>query len=327
MKIKLAFIFLLVPFFISCKNNNIYSDLKYWAISENENKNKIDTFFINTTSVTKKNTNNEYNMSFGDEICNQRFYQNVISEKGLYDAKTNFYAPYYRQTVIESYTQLNRQEREIYINIAYEDVKNAFDYYLKNINKGNGIILAGFSQGADLALRLVKDFSKDKSFTSKLVCCYAIGWQVSDEYLNKLSNDIHFATCDKDINSIVSFDCENAKTNENIILFKAEKTNSINPLTWTRDNNLADESLNIGAKFYNSHGEDITSTKPRTKFSARIKENRGTIEVNLTDDKIDQDNFPCKPFDYGYFHVYDWQFFYSNIKENVLTRINTYLNK
>lgn len=75
------------------------------------------------------------------------------------------------------------QEREPYLEIAYNDVREAFLYYLEHYNEGNPIVLAGFSQGADMCLRLLKDVFEDDSLQERLVACYAIGWQISDEEL------------------------------------------------------------------------------------------------------------------------------------------------
>ena len=41
---------------------------------------------------------------------------------------------------------------------AYKDVSDAFAYYLENENDGRPIILAGFSQGADMVYRLMEEY-------------------------------------------------------------------------------------------------------------------------------------------------------------------------
>ena len=80
----------------------------------------------------------------------------MFMEKGIYDEDARFFAPYYRQAGLNAY-ELSAEEREPYLDSAYEDVKDAFLYYLENYNDGRPIILAGFSQGANLSIRLLKD--------------------------------------------------------------------------------------------------------------------------------------------------------------------------
>lgn len=63
---------------------------------------------------------------------------------------------------------LEKESREVYLDQAYKDVVDAFEYYLKNFNNGNKIILAGFSEGADMCLRLLKDFISDDDFYENL---------------------------------------------------------------------------------------------------------------------------------------------------------------
>ena len=42
--------------------------------------------------------------------------------------------------------------------IAYRDISAAFRWYLDNMNEGRGLILAGFSQGAEMCLELLKEY-------------------------------------------------------------------------------------------------------------------------------------------------------------------------
>ena len=59
---------------------------------------------------------------------------------------------------------------------AYDDIAEAFRYYLENENKGRPIVLAGFSQGADMCYRLLADYFGTEDMQEKLVAVYALGW-------------------------------------------------------------------------------------------------------------------------------------------------------
>ena len=56
---------------------------------------------------------------------------------------------------INAYT-LSEDQREKARDVAYADVSAAFRWYLDNKNDGHGIILAGFSQGGEMCLELMK---------------------------------------------------------------------------------------------------------------------------------------------------------------------------
>jgi predicted esterase len=69
------------------------------------------------------------------------------------------YAPYYRQAVMAVYSHdgLDKANWEPYMETVYKDISASFDWYLANLNEGRPIILAGFSQGADMCLRLLEE--------------------------------------------------------------------------------------------------------------------------------------------------------------------------
>lgn len=88
-------------------------------------------------------------MPLSDGEARESFLGATNMEKGIYDAESRFFAPYYRQAGLSVY-ELPAEEREPYLALAYEDVCAAFDYYLEHYNEGRPIIVAGFSQGADM---------------------------------------------------------------------------------------------------------------------------------------------------------------------------------
>ena len=72
-------------------------------------------------------------------------------------------------------------------DVDAEDVKNAFEYYLKNENKGRPIIIASHSQGTTHAIRLLKEFFDGKDLSKQLVCAYLVGMGVKKDSYEKLS--------------------------------------------------------------------------------------------------------------------------------------------
>ena len=56
-------------------------------------------------------------------------------EKGIYDDNARFFAPYYSQADLNVYT-LPVADRAQYLEIAYEDVSDAFEYYMEHYNEG-----------------------------------------------------------------------------------------------------------------------------------------------------------------------------------------------
>ena len=298
-----------------CKQEeNRYEDEKLWAFQEIEEDHEYDTFFLGPACTTGKleapmlDLNNEVHLS--------KFSGAVKMNKGIYDEETRFFAPYYREALLCVYT-LSAEEREPYLEEAYKDVKEAFEYYLNNLNNGNKIILAGFSEGADMCLRLLNDYVGSNKFYKKFVCCYAIGSAVTDEYLNSHKR-LKFAEGETDLKVIISFNTEDPDTTSTLFVSENEYSYSINPLTWKRDNEVADKSLNKGAVFLNSYGEVVSKVEAFT--GCYIDDKRGTLKV--TDVLKDDYNSMKDLMGDGSFHLYDYQFFFENLKENVSKRIN-----
>ena len=240
-------------------------------------------------------------------------------EKGIYDAESRFFAPYYRQAGLSVY-ELPAEEREPYLALAYEDVRAAFDYYLEHYNEGRPIIVAGFSQGADMCLRLLKDRFADEEVNRLLVACYAIGWSITEEEIAEYPH-LRFASGEDDTGVIISFNSEAESVTDSILIPEGTRTLAINPLNWRTDSTPAGKETNLGACFTNYSG-DIVSEIPQLT-GAYIDPVRGALKV--TD--VTPEEYPpgLSIFPEGVYHLYDYQFFYRNLQQNVAVRLDAYL--
>ncbi len=302
----------------TAKQENIYAKAENWAYLETDTSDKeADVFFICPTVYGGDSEN--CNMALDDEETRQSFLGATNMEKGIYDTDCRFFAPYYRQVGLSVY-QMDVQDREQYLEIAYEDVKQAFEYYMENYNDGRPIVLAGFSQGADMCIRLLKDCFADEEVKDLLVACYAIGWSISEEELQE-NEHLKFAQGETDVGVIVSFNSEAEDVSDSLLIPAGTKTLAINPLNWKTDGTPADKSLNKGACFTDYDG-NITSEIPQLT-GAYIDDVRGALKV--TD--VTSEEYPpvLSIFESGVYHLYDYQFFYRNLQENVSARIANYL--
>ena len=240
-------------------------------------------------------------------------------EKGIYDDEARFFAPYYRQAGLNAY-ELPAEEREPYLQAAYEDVKDAFAYYLENYNGGRPIILAGFSQGADLCIRLLKDCFADEEVNELLVACYAIGWSITAEELAEYPQ-LRFASGEDDTGVIISFNSEAEGITDSLTIPAGTRTLAINPLNWKTDGTPAGKEENLGACFTDYSGNIVTEIPQLT--GAYIDAERGALKV--TD--VTPEEYPpvLSIFEDGIYHLYDYQFFYRNLEENVGVRLDAYL--
>ena len=297
-----------------------YSKPENWAYFDAETEGRdADVFFI--CPSVYGGSDDACNMSLSDQETKESFFGAINMEKGIYDQNSRFFAPYYRQIGLNVY-EMPEEDREPYLVIAYEHVKDAFEYYWETCNDGRPIILAGFSQGADMCLRLMKDFFAQDDRMEQLVACYAIGWRVTEDDLQEFPH-LKMASGESDTGVIVSFNSEAETVTDSLMIPAGTRTLAINPLNWKTDSTFADKSLNKGACFTDYSGSILTEIPELT--GAYLDPIRGALKVP----DVSPADYPAglSIFTDGIYHLYDYQFFYRNLQENVQTRIRTYMQQ
>lgn len=174
-----------------------YSDKDSWAVlPENipdeistfnidKNKKEADVFFIYPTLIDSRNQR-EWNSDIWDEDIRN----DVINRPVKYQASAwldagNLYVPYYRQAHIRVFNDKFRVDGDKALNLAYNDIKEAFSYYLENFNNDKPFIIASHSQGTVHAKRLIAEFIDGKELQKKLIAAYLVGIKVfEDEFKN-----------------------------------------------------------------------------------------------------------------------------------------------
>ena len=150
----------------------------------------------------------------------------------LLSGRMNYYAPYYRQCSLQSFT--NDSMATARLPLAMGDVRRAFAYYLSHENHGRPFVLAGFSQGAMIALQLLKEM--DDATYHRMVAAYIIGWSIPQEVVDadggkrirpaRRADDTGVTIC---YNSVRSPSCS---------LFPRSAA-AINPVNWRTDDEPA----------------------------------------------------------------------------------------
>jgi hypothetical protein len=192
---------------------------------------------------------------------------------------------------------------------AYADVKNAFLYFLNNENKGRPLIIAAHSQGTIHAGRLIKELVERSPLKERLIAAYLIGIGVPDQFFDVLPvcNDEKATGC------FLSWRSFRYGYTPRFIQEEAFKAAVVNPLTWTTDPAIASKEKHRGAILYK-----FNSVFPHT--------NDAQIAGNML--WLHKPKFPGS-FLYRIrnYHIGDINLFYLNIRQNVETRINTYLEE
>lgn len=267
----------------------------------------VDVFYVHPTTLTGKIRNGYVNGSLEDDKLNKKTDQSAIRfQASTFNVGTRIFAPRYRQAHIKMYQEADTVRRNNIFNVAYNDVKSAFVYYLKNLNQGRPFILASHSQGTTHTKRLIKEMIDETSLKDKLIAAYLIGMPI-------MKNEFtHIPMCkdSSDINCFVSWrtfrnDYEDSWANRMDTIIAV-----VNPVTWQTTDEIASKSQHKGAVLYNlnkvysgihetqAQGSGLWITKPKFPGSFLYTSKN--------------------------YHIGDINLFYVDIRNNVIRRIEEY---
>lgn len=292
-----------------------YADAENWAFfGEAAAEAEADLFFLCPTVDLGKDGHG--NMALDDEKTKAAFVGATRMELGIYEG-CRVYAPYYRQMTLSAY---NSENSAAYLETAYQDAKAAFLYYMKHENNGRPFVLAGFSQGAELGLRLMQELFKKNAYAEQLVAAYLLGWRVTQDAIDGRPW-MRMATGETDVGCIISFEAEAPEVTASFVAPAGIKMLSINPLNWRTDATPAKAAENLGACFTDYSGAIQQEIPALT--GAYLDMARGTLKVP----DVSSADYPpvLDLFADGEYHLYDYQFFYRNLQQNVGKRISAYL--
>jgi hypothetical protein len=269
-----------------------------------------DVFFIHPTTYTDPRMPMGWNADINNEYLNNKTDNgSMLYQASVFNRYCRVFAPRYRQANLEAFFTKNKVTADSAFNIAYEDVKAAFEYYLANYNHNRPIIIASHSQGTLHAARLLKEYFEGKKLMKQLVAAYIIGLPVYRNYFSILK------PCQDSMGTGCFISWRTFKEGHVADFIEAEKDQAyvVNPLTWTTDSTHAPSILNKGGLL-----RDFNKIIPAL-VHARIHGN--VLWVN-------------KPHFFGdiflvtkNYHIADYNFFYLNIRENAGLRIKTFLKK
>lgn len=190
-----------------------------------------DVFYVLPTCVVHSmdSTGNEHfqaNLSDKEQIENMNLSYQLADN--IFGDSTNFFAPYYQQITLGGYYS---KEYESAQTNAMTEVKNAFHYYLEHDNGGRPFILAGFSQGGQGVVELLRDM--DEETFQRMVAAYVVGYKVTGQ---DTTSSPHFkaAQCADDRGVVIVYNTA-ASPEEALKLTCEGNLFCINPVTWSTD--------------------------------------------------------------------------------------------
>ena len=311
-----------------------YSDKNNWAHLPENTDNAVDTFFIYPTVYMNPEPDAPAIVPVDDPIfreCVNEFYLEIPV---LFEDITNLYEPFYRQSNLCAFTGMTTEEiMEFQSHEQRTDIYAALDYFFEHYNQGRPFILAGHSQGSImLKMALCDYFREHAEYLERMVAAYVIGFSVTPDDL-KANPALKFAEGADDTGVIVSWNTEGPENKNEKNAVVLENAISINPLNWKRDDTYAPASENIGDRI--PIMEPGTFEALEFKFhkpglaDAQIDLERGVVVcTTLADQYVAPETHGVdNVFGPASLHESDYAAYWDNIRENVMTRIDAFLNK
>jgi hypothetical protein len=138
-----------------------------WAADPNA---PIDCFYVYPTISTDQTPNSDMNPDPAEfNVIKQQF--------ARFASKCKPYAPMYRQVTLVGLRKMLAPgaANTLDTGLQYDDVKEAWNYYLKNDNKGRGVVLVAHSQGSFILNRLIREEIDGKPIQSKMISAILLG--------------------------------------------------------------------------------------------------------------------------------------------------------
>lgn len=287
---------------------------------------RADVFFVHPTTYLS--------LTGGNAHYDERGRTKMWIESGVlrfqasvFNGCCRIFAPRYRQASLGSLLRQNAED-EAAIDLAYSDILRAFDYYIEHENKGRPFIIASHSQGSLHAMRLLQERVIGTPLRKTLVAAYLVGsgLPVEIERLGlPICKSARQTGCVINWNSVAGGSWGIDRGRALIWLDGGYRQADgsdivcVNPLTWTA-NGEAPAEANLGG---------LPAAKPDEPMPPPVKGLTGaTCSNGMLSVSIPlgyRRGFTDILSLFGSYHVFDYNLFYVNIRENAIGRVSAFL--
>lgn len=314
---------------IAAQGSLDYSDFSMWAahpdledladgvpipeLKSDQSNAEVAVFFVHpTTYVGKKRINNLWNAPIDNVDLNDATARGTIKQQAsIFNAEAEVWAPRYRQAHIHTYypkkVSSPKRAKEIF-DFAYTDVYNAFEHFINHIGD-KPFIIAGHSQGAQHAIRLVKEEIDGRPLQNKMIAAYLVGMPLEKDHFES----IPICENPNQIGCFVTWRTYRKGGKPRGTWRNLDNIAVVNPITWTTDEQWSEK---IDHKGLVVGGYDhVLSGRTKARVAGNV------LWVTR----------PRFPWSWAWmtknYHIGDFNIFWMDVRENVVNRINVFLNK
>lgn len=237
------------------------------------------------------------------------------------------YAPRYRSVRMPIWSAEDKDSVSKATDLAYQDVRLAFQYYLDHWNppidgKRRPFIIASHSQGTLHTIRLIRELIDGKNLSQQFVAGYLIGNTIPDmpwfQHI-PLCQTPDQTQCYVTWNTML----EGGDPTHWVAEKDLEKIDCVNPLSWKVDLATVDKHANPGSIPMIDY--NILFSRLPAMQSNVVGARCGTEGILWINEKPSVRGYTTALFPGGSYHTYDINFYYSSIRENAKLRAMTFL--
>lgn len=243
------------------------------------------------------------------------------------------FVPYYRQASL--YTAMtNREDARRAQDLAYSDVKRAFEFFLNHSPPERPIIVAGHGQGASHAQRILADFFQGP-LKDRLAAAYIIDHPFTMDRFERELTGLGPCEIVDDTNCVIAWGAFmpgdqsiadrfttdlNIYEDDDYYKINGRALLCVNPLTWTRANDYAPRRLHKG-------GIAAIGVEPETIVPPLTQQFGAQCENGLLYIDKPRSRALRRPIKIGgNFRTLPFNLFYEDIRQNTNVRVESLKN-
>ena len=287
-----------------------YADETPKGLTDNQETAMADVFYVHPTTYLGDKDYTRWNAPLEDVEINKGIDEYVMkNQASALNGAGKIYAPRYRQAHYNAYTHPDKASAKKAFDLAYQDVKSAFSYYMSHYNKGRPFIIVSHSQGTTHCARLVQELIDGKQLENKMVAAYLLGIPVD---LDKFSS-LEPCTSADDVSCLIGW--RTWKEGAEPALLEKEKGYNVlvtNPLSWTTDTDYVPATEHKGSVLFDFYAEPEANTHSAQIYKSILWTNKPTFKGSLFYTRKN-------------YHRGDINLFYVDIRENAINRVNIFV--
>jgi len=212
-----------------------YNDATMWVTADGDTDGTgADIFYVVSTWEEDWKTEDGRICHYAD-VWNQEHRERMLSleinKVAAYMSPGNrFFAPYYRHTTIDAWATQNEDTLMRRERLAIDDVRAAFDLFQAQRDQSRPLIIAGFSQGGLVVVKLLKHIN-DETYR-QLAAAYVLGYKVTEADMAQCS---HIRPAEGETDTGVTICYNTVKDVKYIKPIISASDICINPVNWRTD--------------------------------------------------------------------------------------------